>query len=54
MRKYKIEITEVLQKQIIIEAENIDKAILEAKELYQNQSVVLDDKDYIETKFEVI
>ena len=54
MGKYTIEITEILQKQIVIYAEDIEEAILKAEELYQNQDIVLDDTNYIETKFEAL
>ncbi|MCM1130729.1 MAG: DpnD/PcfM family protein [Roseburia sp.] len=54
MAKYIIEITEILQKQIFIDAENIEESLLIAKELYQNQKIILDEKNHIETHFEAI
>lgn len=54
MNKYTIEITEVLQKQICIDAENTEEAIKKVEELYQNQKIVLNEENYIETNFEVV
>lgn len=49
--KYQIEITEVLNRVVEIEAENIDKAIEKAKEQYNNEEIVLDSEDYLDTGF---
>lgn len=51
MKKYKIEITETLQKVIEIEADNEETAILIAKMKYRNQEVILDENDFIEVGF---
>ena len=52
--KYKIEITETLQKTVEIEANNKNEAILKIKHLYKNEEVTLDDTSYIDTKFQVV
>ena len=41
-RIYKIEIEELLQRFIEIEAENVNEAISKAKEKYRNEEYVLD------------
>ena len=51
MKKYKIEITETLQKVIEIDADDIDTAILIAKKKYRNQEVILNENDFIEAEF---
>lgn len=50
MPTYKIEITEILQKEIEVEAENIESAIQIANEKYKSEEIVLDYSDFIEFK----
>lgn len=52
--KYTIEITETLQKQIIVNADNKYDAIVMAEELYYNGDEVLYAEDLKETQFEII
>ena len=52
--KYKVEITEVLQKIIEVDADNIEEALSIIKEKYRKEEIVLDDKDYIDTKIEIV
>lgn len=52
--KIKVEITEVLQKTIEVEAESKSEAINKAKEQYYNGEVELDASDFINTEFEII
>lgn len=54
MAKYKVEITETLQYQEIIEAENEQEALIKLKEKYRNEELVLNEENYITTEFEVI
>ena len=54
MAKYKVEITETLQYQEIIEAENEQEALMKLKEKYRNEELVLNEENYITTEFEVI
>ncbi len=54
MSKYLIEITEVLQKRIHIDANSLEEALSKAKALYQEQEIILDDTNHIETKFNII
>jgi hypothetical protein len=48
---YKIEIEELLQRVVEIEAENIEQAIDITKEKYKNEEYVLDENDFKGVKF---
>jgi len=50
METFKIEIQEFLSRIIEIQAENIDDAIIKAKELYQKEEIILDSDDYVTTE----
>ena len=50
-RIYKIEIEELLQRVIEIEAENVNEAIRIAKEKYRKEEYVLDESDFKGVKF---
>jgi len=50
MENYRIEITEILKKEIEIEAENIDNAIQIITEKYKSEEIVLDSSDFVEYK----
>lgn len=52
--KYKVEITEILQKIIEVEASNEKEAYKTIKEKYLKEEIVLDDTNYMETKIEVV
>lgn len=52
--KYKIEITETLQKTIEVEANDIEEALLKVKHLYKDEKEILDDTSYIDTEFKVV
>lgn len=52
--KYKIEITETLQRQIEIEANSKEEAEKIAKQKYQNEEIVLSSDDYVNTSISVI
>lgn len=54
MKKYKVEITEYLQKQIVVEANTKRDAILKIKEKYNNEEIVLDTSDFIDSKINVV
>ena len=54
MKKYKFEITEILQKQVEIEADSFDEAYRKLKKSYRNEEIVLDSNDYIDTEFKLI
>jgi hypothetical protein len=54
MKKYVVEITETLQKQVIIDAHSYDEARSIAKQKYKYEEIVLDENDHIDTEFKVI
>lgn len=54
MKKFKVEITETLQKTITIIAENESAAIEEAKSLYYDEEIILDDNAYIDTEYKIV
>ena len=51
MNKFKLEITETLQKVVEIEAEDINKALQILKQHYYDEEYVLDETNYISTDF---
>jgi hypothetical protein len=52
--KYVIEIEETLVKHIVIEAENSNEALAIANDAYNNEEVVLDYRDYMDTEFKYL
>lgn len=54
MKKYIVEITETLQKQIEIEAKSEAEAIGIAKQKYRKQEIVLDADHHTDTTFDVL
>ncbi|MDO9152282.1 MAG: DpnD/PcfM family protein [Paludibacter sp.] len=52
-KKFKIEITEILQRVVEIEAENIDIAIENITQKYKSEEIVLDWNDYIEANIDI-
>lgn len=54
MKKFTVEITETLQRQIEVEAEDDNEAISKVEEMYRNEEVVLDSGDHIDTEFNLI
>lgn len=49
--KYKIEITETLQRIVEIEAESVAEALIEAEVAYRNEKIWLDESDLVDTEF---
>ena len=45
MNKYSIEIEEVLQRNVKVEAETEEEAIKKVKEMYENEKIILDYND---------
>lgn len=54
MSKYKVEITGYLQKTIEVEAASESEAISLAKDMYNNEEVVLSADDFTDKEFNVI
>lgn len=50
METFKIEIQEFLSKIVEIKAQNIDEAIVKAKEMYKSEEIVLDSQDFVMTE----
>jgi hypothetical protein len=46
--KYKVEITETLQRILEVEANTLDEAITQVKEQYQREEIILDSNDFID------
>ena len=53
MKKYSIEVSEVLSRIVEVEAENEMDATAEVRRLYRKCAIVLDDSDYITTEISV-
>lgn len=51
MKTFKIEVKETLSRVIEIEANSNDEALLKIEELYNQQEIVLDSTDFVETEF---
>lgn len=52
MARYGINVTEILKRTIVVEAENIDEAIQKVNDAYEEKKIVLDVDDYNEAKIE--
>ncbi len=48
MNKFKIEITETLQKTIELEAESLEEALYKAECLYKEEKIILDSSDFVD------
>ena len=53
MKKYLVEITETLQKQITVSANSREEAEQKVKERYKNEDIILNENDYVDTDFHV-
>ncbi len=53
MEKYKVEITEYLQKVIDVEAETADDAVAKIEEDYKQEKIILDAADFIDKDIEI-
>ena len=52
--KYQVEIMEILQRIVSIDADDESMAITAVKQLYRAEEIVLDSSDYIDTEFEIL
>lgn len=52
--KYVIEIEETLVRHVVVEAENSNEALAIANDAYNNEEVVLDYRDYMDTEFKCL
>ena len=53
MKKYSIEVLEVLSRIVEVEASDEEDAIEQVRQKYRKCDIVLDDSDYKETEFSV-
>jgi len=53
MKKYRIEVMEILSRTIETEAENEEDAVEKVRKMYRNCEVILDASDYVDTEFSV-
>jgi len=53
MKKYSIEVSEVLSRIVEVEATDEEDAIERVRQMYRKCEIVLDDSDYILTEFSV-
>ena len=51
MKKYMIEVEEILQNVYEIEADSLEEAIDKAEEMYRHEEIVLDYEDWKETNY---
>lgn len=52
--RYKIEVTEVLQRLVLVSAEDSNQAIEKVERMYAECELVLDSNDHISTKVSVL
>ena len=53
MKKFRIEVTEVLSRIVETDAESEEDAVETVRRMYQNCDIVLDASDYVETEIDV-
>ena len=54
MAKYKVEITEYLQRTIEVDAKDENEAYLKVKQMYRNEEIILSADDFIDKEIEVL
>jgi len=54
MKTFKLEITEILSKQVYVKADNRAEAIEKAKHLYETEKIVLDSGNFIDKEIKVV
>ena len=52
--KFKVEITETLQKVVDVVADNEDTAIDMVRQLYRAEEIILNDSDYVDSEIDII
>ena len=51
--KIRVRITETLQRDVMVEAETVDEALDKVKEMYNNEEIILDEGDYVDTDYDI-
>lgn len=54
MTKYKVEITETLQRVIEVQAQSAKDAVELIKQKYKNQEIILSENDYVDTEIDLL
>ena len=54
MKKFKVEITETLQKIVEVEANNKEEAVHKVMKMYKNEEVILDYDNFVDVSFKSI
>lgn len=54
MSQYTIAVTETLRQYVTVEADSESEAIEQVKKDYDNEEIVLDSQDHVDTEFESI
>ena len=54
MKTFKVEITEILSKSLVIKAESEEEAKEKAKYLYDSEQIVLDSDNFINSEIKII
>lgn len=54
MKKYKVEIEEILNRIVEVDAENEDEAYMKVKEMYKNCEIVLMAEDFVDVEISVL
>ena len=52
--KYKVEITETLQKIVVVDANDEESALMKGRRLYREEKIVLDSSHHINTEVAII
>jgi hypothetical protein len=54
MKKFSIYVREILEREVEVEAKSKKEAYIKVEEMYNNEEIVLDSSDYIDTIFEEV
>lgn len=54
MKKYLVEITETMQKQITVNANSREEAEQMVKQKYDNEEIILNETNHVDTEFAVL
>lgn len=54
MQYYNVEITETLSKTVEIQADTLDEALLIAKTMWNDESIILDNSDFVDYELNIV
>lgn len=52
-KKFIVEVTEILQRSVVVEAEDANEAEDTVRDMYRREEIILSSDDYIDTEFTV-